>query len=545
MLANGRPPHPGDPGGPGGGHNSAGNRRYGDYTGQLLPDYMDPEGTAGQLQYLKMETTNGVMPQDPFLLRLSVEKAIGSPIFGAFKENRGLSYVLKVRSQEQVNRLLRMTQLQDSTPIRISEHPFLNQRKCVVTNHDSTGLTDTYLLEQLSHQGVKEVKRITRRTPEGKRENTATVILTIRGTVIPDHIDFGWSRCKTRKYYPSPMLCFRCWEYGHTGKRCTSPHRVCGRCCQIHPEDQNETAGTDQMPKPRYQCQETPFCKHCNAGDHPVSSRKCAAYEKEMAIQHIRVDMDISYPQARKEYDARHGASRSNDTFSGVVNASKDTEIQDLKDTIKKLQTDAEAKEKRMAEMERALQSHTVTDRIETVKEHGTIGELVKQVAALTETVKNLHDSLAAKDRFIVRQNRIISELRGSLKAPSEQDTPTIVAIAEPRDQMETTASQISSDDSATKSPNLNSKVAERVSNWISSVIPEKERNPSNDKTNDDNVSVYSMASKTTEKSNATHNSKRVHSGSDYSCPSGNSKGSPTSSKRKNKHRRKGDKTRN
>lgn len=119
MLANGRPLHPGDPGGPGGGLGSMGNRMNGDYTGPLLPDYMDPTGTAGQLQYLKMESTAGVMPQDPFLLRLSVEKAIGGPIFGAFKENRGLSYVLKVRSQETLHQsATSMWSLQQSPPGR-------------------------------------------------------------------------------------------------------------------------------------------------------------------------------------------------------------------------------------------------------------------------------------------------------------------------------------------------------------------------------------------------------------------------------------------
>lgn len=555
MLANGRPLHPGDPGGPGGGLGSMGNRMNGDYTGPLLPDYMDPTGTAGQLQYLKMESTAGVMPQDPFLLRLSVEKAIGGPIFGAFKENRGLSYVLKVRSQEQVNRLLRMTQLQDSTPIRITEHPFLNQRKCVVTNHDSTGLTDSYLVEQLANQGVKEVKRITRRTPDGKRENTATIVLTIRGTVIPDHVDFGWSRCKTRKYYPSPMLCFRCWEYGHSGKRCTSSQRICGRCSKAHPEDQeaanadggNPEKRTDDIgQRPRYQCTEAPSCKHCRTADHPVSSRKCPVYEKEMAIQQIRVDMDISYPQARREYEARQGASRSSGTFSGVVNASKDTEIAELQDTIKKLQTDAEARETRMAEMEQALQNYTMSNRIETVKEHGTIGELIKQVAALTETVKNLQDALAVKDRHILRQSRIISQLRGSQKAPSEQDTPTVVDHTEAHEQIETTASQSSSEHSATKSPNLDPKVAERVTNWISNVASKNQRQPTNDQLNDGNLSDHSMTSalsKKTETSNVTHNSnptKRVHSASDHSCQSGDSNSPATDSKRKNKNRKRG-----
>lgn len=95
--------------------------------GPTLPSYLDRDGTAGALQYLKMQATAGPMPQDPFLLRTSVEKHIGARIEGAFKENRGVSYVLKVRSTAQFNKLLRMEKLCDGTPVSISEHPQLNQ----------------------------------------------------------------------------------------------------------------------------------------------------------------------------------------------------------------------------------------------------------------------------------------------------------------------------------------------------------------------------------------------------------------------------------
>lgn len=554
MSANGYPLRPGDPGGPGGGISKAGNRVFGDYTGALLPEFMDRAGTAGQLQYLRMEVTAGTMPQDPFLLRLSVEKAIGGPIYGAFKENKGLSYVLKVRSQEQMDRLLRMNQLQDKTPIRITEHPRLNQRQCVVTNHDTTGLADDYLLQQLSSQGVKGLRRITRRGPDGKVMNTATIVLTIKGTVIPEHIDFGWSRCKTRLFYPSPMLCFRCWEYGHTGKRCTCAQRICGRCSKAHPEQQEPANAMDQTlegatsandtPKPKFECTEEQFCKHCKSRDHPVSSRKCSLYIKEQDIQHIRVDMDIPYPQARREYEARQGANRSTTSFSGVVSASKDAEIEALKSMVAKLRTDAEAREKRMAEMEQALQSHTVNDRIETVKEHGTIGELVKQVAALTQTVQDLQNALAVKDKQIAQQNDIIAELLAGQSAPSEHGTAKIIGLPAQENRNETTTP---SPTSKMGPPSIKPKVAMQVSKWISNLTPKAKKDLVSDDTNDGNASDHSMVSatsKTTGISNASHisnPSKRIHSSSDHSCPSGDSNVPPTNSKRKS--RKKGGKT--
>lgn len=196
---------------------------------------MDPQDTSGELQYLRMRAVSGAIPTDPFLLRLSVEKFIGGPIYGAFKENKGISYVLKIRSQAQFDKLLRMNKLADGTNVVIEEHTTLNQVKCVVSNADTIGLEENYIAEQLNGQRVKEVRRIKRRNGNtGILENTPTLILTISGTVVPEHIDFGWSRCRTRPYYPSPMQCFRCWTFGHTGKRCTAPAKVCGRCNQFH-----------------------------------------------------------------------------------------------------------------------------------------------------------------------------------------------------------------------------------------------------------------------------------------------------------------------
>lgn len=218
MSASEPPPNPpGDSGDPGGSYTR--NKRSGECTDRLLPSFMDPQGTAGELQFLRIRAVSGQIPNDPFLLRLSVEKYLGGQISGAFKENKGLSYVLKIRSQAQFNRLLWMTKLADGTDIVIEENATLNQVKCVVSNADTIGLEDDYLAKQLGGQKVKEVRRIRRRNPTtGALENTPTLILTTSGTVVPEHVDFGWSRCRTRPYYEPdavlPML--ELWPYRET-----------------------------------------------------------------------------------------------------------------------------------------------------------------------------------------------------------------------------------------------------------------------------------------------------------------------------------------
>lgn len=430
-LADGFSPHFGDPGGPGGGQGNPTNLFNGEYTGRRLPDYMDRDGSSGPLQILRMQAINGSLPNDPFLLRLSVEKCIGGPIVGAYKENKGLSYVLKVRSQSQFKRLIKMDQLNDGTAIQILEHPQLNQSKCVVSNYDSVGLSDDYLRAQLKNQGVKDIRRIMRKTSAGTWENTPTMILTIAGTVIPPHIDFGWSRCRTRNYHPSPMLCFRCWDYGHTGKRCPQPFRVCGKCSKVHPDDEVAAAvdtreGTTNTNKERPPCTNAQFCKICQVDDHAVSSRKCPAYVKEVEIQHIRVDLGVSYPQARKEFETRHGINTSNLSYAGVVNNSRDKEVDDLVATVKRLQADAKHKDQRIAEMEKSLQNRSVADRFDTVQKHGTIEELVRRVSELSQTVLRLEKTLAVKDEEIakLRSAKTGSEIHYSNSAVSIPETP-------------------------------------------------------------------------------------------------------------------------
>lgn len=467
-LANGYPLRLGDPGGPGGGGGGPSNLINGEYTGARLPHYMDRDGTAGQLQYLKMQAVSGQIPQDPFLLRLSVEKCIGGQIDGAYKENQGLSYVLKVRSQAQFNRLLKMSKLNDGTAISIIEHPQLNQTKCVVSNADATKLDDDYLKQQLAAQGVKDIRRIQRRKQDGSFENTSTIILTISGTVIPPHIDFGWTRCKTRNFYPSPMLCYRCWEYGHTGKRCTHPTRVCGRCSKVHEDENVNTQGkststaTDSKSE-RIPCTDAVFCKLCKSDDHSVSNRKCPIYVKEMAIQHVRVDMGISYPQAKREYEARMGASRSNGTYTSVVNASKDSEIEGLKTMVEQLRTDAKVKDARIAEMELALQNRGVNDRMSAVREHGTIDDLIKQVADLTATVQKLQRDLQKKDNFI-------------LKLLSRERTPeaeSVEIICETPVQLENHLSDSSAEIPPTFS--VASNLTDKVTKWVNAIGTNKE----------------------------------------------------------------------
>lgn len=426
-----------DPGGPGGGGPS--NLFRGDYAGQLVPLHMDSDGCSGAIQVLQMKATAGTLPSDPFLLRTSIEKWIGKAIDGAFKENRGISYALKVRNAAHFQKLLKMDQLADGTRIQIVEHPTLNKRECVVSNHDCVDLSDDYLLEQLSGQGVRGIRRIKKKNSEGKLMNSPTIILTISGTVIPDHIDFGWSRCKTRNYYPAPMLCYKCWEYGHTKKRCLQVHQTCGTCSQVHEDGRTNTASgmADNMGVEASRpltCNNQQFCKLCNSTDHPVSSRKCPIYMKEVEIQHIRIDKGYTYPQARREFESLQENNRNRGSFAGVAALSKDKEISDLSETVRRLIDDSRKKDERIAELERSLKGRSVGQRMDQVQQHGTIEDLITKVDQLTKSVIDLQATIKKKDLEIEYLRKIYvnpTETQSSFTTPFDihipetQDVPT------------------------------------------------------------------------------------------------------------------------
>lgn len=153
----------------------------GTFTNATLPSYMDPEGMYGELHLLRISGVNGPLPNRPFQIRRSVEKFVGGKIEGAFPEANKATYALKVRNKRQFDQLLTMKKLNDGTAITITEHPTLNSIRCVVSCRDVINMSDDELLEELKEQGVKEVRRITKKNGKS-RENRPLIVLTCQDT---------------------------------------------------------------------------------------------------------------------------------------------------------------------------------------------------------------------------------------------------------------------------------------------------------------------------------------------------------------------------
>lgn len=321
------------------------------HPGPTMPRFMDRDGFYGELRFLRIQGVDGKpLPVAPFMIRKSIHKWAGGRIEGAFPESGGKTYALKVRQLSFFQKLLEMKNLSDGTPVEVVEHPGFNQTRCVVTCRDVVDEDVNVIMEEMQDQGVKDVRRIRRRVG-GKQVNTPTLIVTTRGTVRPDFLDFGFIRCRTRPYYPSPMQCFACWAFGHTRQRCTSTP-VCGRCAQSHAME------------PENQCLAEKHCTKCESNEHGIGERSCPEYIKEGDIQRIRVDSNLSYAAARRKYEESHGT----ESYANIAAGSAATDVnisQDLASLHRKIDSllaAIEKKDQRIEQLEAALsQSSTTT----------------------------------------------------------------------------------------------------------------------------------------------------------------------------------------
>lgn len=360
---------PADPG-----DNGLPNQRDGIFTGRSFPAWGDENGDYGNLHVLRLQAEEGDLPKNPVLIRKSVEAHLGLKIREAYPEKRGVTYIIKLRNEKHVERLKRMSKLSDGHAIKIIEHPTLNQTRCVINCPETIAYKTEAILEELKDQGVTSIRRIERR--EGSDfVPTPTIILTIGSTVAPSEVDFGWIRCRTRPYYPTPMLCYGCFEYGHPRKRCnTEP--ICGICCGKH-------QSTHENP-----CRLEPYCKHCKSNSHPVMNKKCPVYMKEVDIQHIMVNKGMGYPGARRIWESEHRAT----TAASVVNASNEARFADLN-----------------AKFDMLLK--------ETGKKDQQLEFLKKEGEKRNQQMLQLFATIQAKDKEIAKRDERIASLEAALAA--------------------------------------------------------------------------------------------------------------------------------
>ena len=117
---------------------------------------------------------------------------------------------------------------------------------------------------------------------------TNTLFLTFNTPDLPKEITVGYRKVKVALFVPNPMRCFNCNKFGHTSQRC----KVDAKCTGC---------GKD---KHEGRCEGPKLCSNCN-GPHASSAKDCPVWKKEKAIQRVRVEKHISFPEARQLVEAK------------------------------------------------------------------------------------------------------------------------------------------------------------------------------------------------------------------------------------------------
>jgi hypothetical protein len=144
-------------------------------------------------------------------------------------------------------------------------------------------LTDAEICKELEPQGIINVKRfISRKT--GQEVKLNTFLITFNTPNIPTSIRIGLYNVKVNPYIPNPVCCFKCQKFGHGQGQCKGKI-ICFKCSE---------EGHDG-----YTCENAHKCANCGES-HMASSKDCQFFIKEKKIQTIKVERNISCPEARK-----------------------------------------------------------------------------------------------------------------------------------------------------------------------------------------------------------------------------------------------------
>ena len=219
----------------------------------------------------------------------------------SIKRLRNGSFLVHCSSKKQSDSLLKATLFVDRG-IKVYPHKQLNTTKGVIRCRELTGTSETEIKNELSSQGVIDVKRVTIKKGQDRVE-TNTLFLTFCTPILPQSIKIGYLNVKVEMYIPSPMRCFKCQKFGHTRDRC-SGEEVCGTCSmQVH----------------NGPCQNPAKCVNCE-GAHSSSSKHCPVWLTETEIQKVKTVKKIPFFEARKLVAGETSAkTKLNGLFSDVL----------------------------------------------------------------------------------------------------------------------------------------------------------------------------------------------------------------------------------
>ena len=194
----------------------------------------------------------------------------------------------------------------------VTPHSSLNTSKGIIRCPALSRVTSDDIKEGMVEQGVTDVRRITVRR-DGETKLTNTYVLTFNTPNLPTVVKIGFMQVKVDVYIPNPLRCYHCQVFCHHENKC-GRHAVCCNC------------GEPEHCAPSGVCDKPAKCVNCSS-NHPANSKQCPQWEKEKKILKIKCENNLSFPDARKQYEQFYtGQTYASAVKPGTCNKSTQTD---------------------------------------------------------------------------------------------------------------------------------------------------------------------------------------------------------------------------
>ena len=259
-----------------------------------LSDSSDDEGAPVKVQnksidnypkFIVLKSLNEEKPItkiSPFVLHKTIQSVAGE-VKRVTKLKNG-SVLIECIRQKQSQNLLSLTAIFD-LPISSTPHRTLNYSQGIIRDrdHDLSNMSEEEICNELKNQNITKVKRFTKKS-EGKIIQLSTYLVTFEQSTLPSHIYLGPYRIKVDPFVPNPTRCFKCQKFGHGKSSCRGTEK-CVKCSGVGHSS--------------FDCEGEVKCANCGS-NHMANSRHCDIFKREMNIQKIKTEKNISYQEAKK-----------------------------------------------------------------------------------------------------------------------------------------------------------------------------------------------------------------------------------------------------
>ena len=242
----------------------------------------------------------------PFVVHKTIMSIAGEP--KSIKNLRSGDLLIQCAKESHEKSLLQMKTF-CGLKCSVTPHSSLNTSKGIIRCPALNRVTSDDIKEGMVEQEVTDVRRITVRR-DGVTKLTNTYVLTFN---LPTVVKIGFIQVKVDVYIPNPLRCYHCQVFGHHENKC-GRHAVCCNC------------GEPEHCAPSGVCDKPAKCVNCS-GDHPANSKQCPQWEKEKKILKIKCENNLSFPDARKQYEQFYtGQTYASAVKPGTCNKSTQTE---------------------------------------------------------------------------------------------------------------------------------------------------------------------------------------------------------------------------